>query len=80
MFMVRVNGEKFQGCRTIAEAKAVAEKYGGKVYGYHKAKLPKAASLRFNDSKYAKKEMFREVYGEINHGYHVTRVYKRKGE
>ena len=79
-YIIKVNGEKVRGCNTLKEAKVLAKVYGGKIYGLKKTKLPKAASLRFSDSKYAKSEMFREVCGEINHGYHVARIYKRKGE
>lgn len=73
MYMIRVNGMKVRSCRTLKEAKSLAKYYNGKIYRLVKGKLPKATMLRYNDSAYAKKEMYREIYSENNHGYHFIK-------
>lgn len=78
MYVIKVNGMKVKGCRTFKEAKMWAKVYGGKIYALKKASLPKATMLSFNDPKYAKREMYREIYSENNHGYHFTKIYQGK--
>lgn len=77
-FVIKVNGETVRGCRTFKEAKLMAKIYGGKIYGTHKVKLPKAVKLSYGDSKYHKSEMYREIYSENNHGYHFTKAYHKR--
>ena len=72
MFIIKVDGMKVRGCRTFKEAKRLARVYGGKIYGYKNAKLPSAVKLSYGDPKYVKKEMYREIYSETNHGYHFV--------
>ena len=71
-FVIKVGKEAVATAVSFNDAKVKAQIYGGKIYGYHKVKMPKACTLRFSDNKYAKREMYREIYSENNHGYHFV--------
>ncbi len=77
MYIIKIDGMKAKSCRSFNEAKAFALAHKGKVYKSHEAKLPSAAMLRFNDSECIKREVFREIYSENNHGYHYTKKGRR---
>lgn len=78
MYMIRVNGMKIGSCHTFKEAIALAKYYKGKIYRLKEGKLPKATMLSYNDSASAKREMYREIYSENNHGYHFTKAYYKR--
>ena len=71
MFMVEVNGMREKIFASFREAKKYALRRKGKVYQYVKAKLPKSAMIYYNDCAAKKREVYREIYSENNHGYHV---------
>lgn len=73
MYIVKVDGMKVKSCRSFNEAKEFAKRYKGKVYTYNKAKLPAATMLGYNDPGFIKREIYREIYSENNHGYHYTK-------
>lgn len=74
MYVVKVDGMTVKLCRSFNEAKTVALNNSGKVYKCHYKNVKvKAAILHQSDSPYTKREMYREVYGEHNHGYHIRR-------
>lgn len=77
MYVVVVNGVSERECRSFNEAKKIAEKRKGKVFKrrYMTQPLPKAATLHYGDSPSVKREMYREIYGENNHGFHATRFH-----
>lgn len=70
---IKVNGTVIKLCRSFNEAKRMAAIFGGTISGYTKGTMPKSAMLRYGDSQVTKREMYREIYGEYNHGYHFTK-------
>ncbi len=72
MYIVKVDGMVVKLCHSFAEAK----RYKGKIYKLAETKLPKVAMVSFNSSKAAKREIYKEIYSEKNHGYHFI---QRKG-
>ncbi len=72
MYAVKVDGMIVKSYCSFKESKRCAKHYNGKVCRYTKAKLPKAVTLSYNDPKYVKREMIREIYSENNHGYHLV--------
>ena len=72
MYVIKVNGMKVKSCRSFNEAKEYALKHKGKVFSLHRAKLPKATTLAYNDKDSVKREIYGEIYSENNHGYHTT--------
>ena len=81
IYVLKVDGMKIGSYRSFNAAKRIARKRKGKVVmcRYKDASMPKATLLSYNDPQYVKKEIFREIYSENNHGYHFTRLV-RKGE
>lgn len=73
MYVVKVNGMKVKSYRFLDEAKAFARKHNGKVYGHKTEKLPRTVMVYYNDSAVAKREAYREVCSENNHGYHIMK-------
>lgn len=75
MYKIMVNGIEKYSCRSFKEAERAAEKLKGKIYRvrYKRTRLPKAASLAYNSPASLKREMYREIYSENNHGYHFTK-------
>ncbi|SCW64112.1 hypothetical protein SAMN05660484_02222 [Eubacterium ruminantium] len=77
MYIIKVNGMKVKSCRSFNEARAWALKHNGKVFSYSKVKLPKSTMLSYNDKDFIKREMYKEIYSENNHGYHITQRRKK---
>lgn len=76
VYVVKRDGMTVKSCRSFDEAKEFVKKHGGNVFRLKKAKLPKATMLSYHDCKAAKREMYREIYSETNHGFHATRIYR----
>lgn len=79
MYVLRVNGMKIGLYRSFNMAKKIAERRKGKavICRYNDTRMPKATMLSYNDMQYAKREIFREIYSENNHGYHFTRPVRK---
>lgn len=76
MQMLKVNGIKIGSFRSLKEAKRIAQMYKGKgkitVCELKQTAIPHAAMLAYNSPKSLKREIYREIYSETNHGYHMT--------
>lgn len=75
MYVVVVNGMVETECRSFKLAEKIAEKRKGKVFRrkWKSQKMPKSSMLSYNDPKSLKREIFREIYSENNHGYHFIK-------
>ena len=78
-YVIKVDGMKVKSCAHCHNAKKIAKKRKGKVYGYVKAKMPKASMLSYNSPESLKREIYREVYSENNHGYYIARNWSHDG-
>lgn len=81
-YTVIKNNTALAKCHSANEAKRIAKLKNGKVVRskYSVQPLPKANALRYGDSPSAKREMYREIYGEVNHGFHATRITRQIDE
>lgn len=81
MYKIMVNGMEKYSCRSFHEAEKASKKHKGKIIKvrYRQTKMPKAAVLSYGSPASIKREMYREIYSENNHGYHIRKSWSCNG-